>query len=132
MQLSTTVQAATGIALLESTDGEEPGAMPAQALDHATGYLLAAGVLAALRDRAAEGGSWRVSAHLARTAHWLLQADALDGPAAGIIDPSHWTVSSRTPHGTVVQSRPAFQIGDGPTEFAHVGHQWGTDSAEWL
>ncbi|MEP6854115.1 MAG: CoA transferase [Pedococcus sp.] len=126
------VQAATGIALLESPDGVQPGAMPAQALDHATGYLLAAGVLAALRNRAATGGTWRVSAHLARTAHWLLQADALDGPAVTITDPSPWTVPTPTEHGTVVQSRPAFRVADGPTGFAHVGHRWGTDSAEWL
>ena len=49
------VQAATGISLIESRDGRAPGALPAQALDHATGYLLAAGVLAALRRRA-DGG----------------------------------------------------------------------------
>ena len=126
------VQAATGIALLESSDGHTPGALPAQALDHATGYLLAAGVLSALRKRATDGGTWRVSAHLARTAHWLLQADALDGPAVGITDASPWTATTRTPYGRVVQSRPAFRIADGPTEFAHPAHRWGTDSADWL
>lgn len=126
------VQAATGIALLESPDGRTPGALPAQALDHATGYLLAAGVLAALRRRATQGGTWRVSAHLARTAHWLLQTDALDGPAVGVTDPSAFTVAARTPYGRVVQSRPALRIADGPTEFAHAAHRWGTDSAEWL
>ena len=125
------VQAATGISLLESADGRTPGALPAQALDHATGYLLAAGVLAALRQRATDGGTWRVSAHLARTAHWLLQTDALDGPAVAL-DPSPWTVATRTPRGTVVQSRPAFRLSDGPAEFAHVGRPWGTDPAEWL
>ena len=125
------VQAATGIAVIESTDGRTPGALPAQALDHATGYLLAAGVLAALRSRAGEGGTWRVAAHLARTAHWLLQSDALDGPATPVDDTSPWTLATRTPRGTVVQSRPAFRLGDGPAEFAHVAHRWGTDSAAW-
>ena len=125
------VQAASGIAMVESVDGLTPGALPAQALDHATGYLLAAGILTALRRQVTEGGTWRVSAHLARTAHWLVQADALDGPATTISDPSPWTVATRTPHGTVVQSRPAFRVGDGPREFAHVGHRWGTDRAEW-
>jgi len=43
------VQAATGIALVESSDdGTTPGALPAQALDHATGYLLAAAVMHAV------------------------------------------------------------------------------------
>lgn len=42
------VQAATGISMLTSPDDTKPGALPAQALDHASGYLLAAGVLIAL------------------------------------------------------------------------------------
>ncbi|MBE9926137.1 hypothetical protein G8C93_09585, partial [Cellulosimicrobium cellulans] len=57
------VQAASGIALVEGTrDGAvgdpahgpvvaDPGALPAQALDHATGYLLAAAIVDALADR---------------------------------------------------------------------------------
>ena len=126
------VQAATGVSMIESADGRTPGALPAQALDHATGYLLAAGILAALRNRSVQGGSWRVAAHLARTAHWLLQSDALDAPVETISDVSPWTVSTRTQHGLVVQSRPAFQVGDGPREFAHVGGRWGADPAEWL
>ncbi|MGO4342943.1 CoA transferase [Phycicoccus sp. Soil748] len=125
------VQAATGIALLESRDDRTPGALPAQALDHATGYLLAAGVLTALRRRAVEGGTWRVSAHLARTAHWLLQSDALDAPAQALDDPSPWMVSTPTDLGELVQSRPAFQVDDGPREFTRVGHRWGADAAEW-
>lgn len=125
------VQAATGIALIESPDGASPGALPAQALDHATGYLLAAGVLAALRRRATDGGTWRVEAHLARTAHWLLQTDALDGPAAPIDDPSPWLVETNTAHGRVAQSRPAFGIDGTPTQFAWVGRRWGGDEAAW-
>jgi crotonobetainyl-CoA:carnitine CoA-transferase CaiB-like acyl-CoA transferase len=36
------VQAVTGIAMIESTDGTRPGALPAQALDHSAGHLLSA------------------------------------------------------------------------------------------
>ena len=126
------VQAATGISMAESADGGRPGAMPAQALDHATGYLLAAGILSALRRRAEEGGTWRVSAHLARTAHWLLQTDAVDAPAGSLVDPEPWMVASATGYGRVVQARPAFQIDDGPREFAWVGRRWGTDEAAWV
>lgn len=42
------VQAASGIAMIESTDGVQPGTLPAQVLDHATGYLLAAAITDAL------------------------------------------------------------------------------------
>jgi crotonobetainyl-CoA:carnitine CoA-transferase CaiB-like acyl-CoA transferase len=65
------VQAATGIAAIEG-DGTRPGALPAQGLDHAAGYLLAAGIGSALRRRAEEGGSWRVEVSLVRLAHELL------------------------------------------------------------
>jgi len=125
------VQAATGIALLESTDGERPGALPAQALDHATGYLLAAGVLTALRRRAERGGTWRVEAHLARTAHWLLQTDALDGPAAPVDDPTPWVSATDTELGRVVQSRPAFAVEGMPAQFGWAGRPWGSDEPEW-
>ncbi len=64
------VQAATGIAVVEGTP-ERPGALPAQALDHGSGYLLAAGVLRALTEQSAEGGSRYVRVALARTAAWL-------------------------------------------------------------
>ena len=109
------VQAATGISLLESADGVVPAAMPAQALDHATGYLLAAGILTALRARGEQGGTWRVRAHLARTAHWLLRSDALDGPAEPVADTGPWTVGTRTEAGVVTGPRPAFRVDDGPT-----------------
>jgi crotonobetainyl-CoA:carnitine CoA-transferase CaiB-like acyl-CoA transferase len=126
------VQAATGIALVESPDGERPGALPAQALDHATGYLLAAGVLTALRRRATDGGTWRVGAHLARTAHWLLRTTAVDPPAATEDDLARWTVETRTEVGVVVQSRPALQVDGGLREYAWVGRRWGTDEAAWV
>ncbi|MGL5816533.1 MAG: CoA transferase [Phycicoccus sp.] len=127
------VQAATGIAMLESRDGGTPGALPAQALDHATGYLLAAGVLTALRVRAASGGTWRVAAHLARTAHWLLRAERRPGPvlAEQVADTAPWLVETATPSGLVRQPRPALRVDDGPREFAWVGRRWGTDEPAW-
>ena len=67
------VQAATGIATACGTP-EEPGVLPAQALDHATGYLAAATVLAALVRRRDEGGGWYGELSLAQTARWLLAA----------------------------------------------------------
>jgi len=125
------VQAATGIARVESSDGHRPGALPAQALDHATGYLLAAGVLTALRKRAERGGTWRVGAHLARTAHWLLQTDALDGPAQPVDDPGPWVSETDTELGRLVQSRPAFEVEGMPARFAWAGRPWGSDEAVW-
>lgn len=71
------VQVATGIAAVEGS-AERPGALPAQALDHGTGYLLAAAVLRALTEQSYDGGSRFVRLALARTAAWLT-----DGAGAG-------------------------------------------------
>jgi crotonobetainyl-CoA:carnitine CoA-transferase CaiB-like acyl-CoA transferase len=80
------VQAACGIAMVESPDGERPGALPCQLLDHGTGYLGAAAVLDALRRQRERGGTYHRKLSLARTAHWLLgRPREIPGPA--VIEP---------------------------------------------
>jgi hypothetical protein len=74
------VQAACGIAVTESPDGERPGALPCQLLDHGTGYLCAAAVLRALAAQASRGGTLFRELSLARTGHWLL-SQPRDGTA---------------------------------------------------
>ena len=66
------VQIASGIGWAASTDGDRPGVLPCQLLDHATGYLIAAGVLAALARRARHGEASHTRLSLARTAQWLI------------------------------------------------------------
>ncbi|GAA5040539.1 CoA transferase [Streptomyces siamensis] len=79
------VQVATGIAAVEGSP-ERPGALPAQALDHGTGYLLAAGVLRALTEQAGDGGSRSVRLALAHTAAWLLDGtDGVDDTTGGVV-----------------------------------------------
>ncbi|GGK78957.1 CoA transferase [Mangrovihabitans endophyticus] len=74
------VQIATGIGWATSADGERPGSLPCQMLDHAAGYLLAAGVLEALTRRARTGESTHVAVSLARVAQWLLD----QGPVTAV------------------------------------------------
>jgi crotonobetainyl-CoA:carnitine CoA-transferase CaiB-like acyl-CoA transferase len=124
------VQAVTGIAIAESPDGHHPGALPAQVLDHSTGYLLAAGVLAALRARALGGGVWRVSAHLARTAHWLLDAEPDTEPGQLVATPETYQTVMRGDVGLVLASKPAFSIGEKDT-FSRMGGRWGADEPRW-
>ncbi|WP_419999185.1 CoA transferase [Streptomyces boninensis] len=75
------VQAATGIAALERAADGTPGVLPAQALDHGTGYLIAAAVLRALTERLDTGGTYTATFALAQTAHWLLTAERPDTAA---------------------------------------------------
>ncbi len=75
------VQTASGfnVAEAEAAGAEPPKPLPCQALDHASGYLLAFGALAALLRRAEEGGSWHVRVSLAGTGTWLRGLGRLDG-----------------------------------------------------
>ncbi|WEK60233.1 MAG: CoA transferase [Candidatus Microbacterium colombiense] len=75
------VQAESGIALIESPDADRPGALPAQALDHSAGYLLAAAVTALIRRRATDGGSWQAQISLRRVAAELLGMPRTTSPA---------------------------------------------------
>ena len=67
------VQTATGFNHAEGqaagVDG--PKELPAQILDHATGYLMAFGAMMAKARQARDGGSWHVRVSLAQTGRWL-------------------------------------------------------------
>ena len=48
-----------------------PKELPAQILDHATGYFMAFGAMMAKARQSREGGSWQVRVSLAQTGRWL-------------------------------------------------------------
>jgi crotonobetainyl-CoA:carnitine CoA-transferase CaiB-like acyl-CoA transferase len=81
------VQAATGLAAeqgayLAAKGGRPQEALPsliaAPVLSTLTGYLAAAGAMAAVLRRIREGGSWHVEVSLAATAAWLLSLGRID------------------------------------------------------
>jgi hypothetical protein len=74
------VQAATGIAVVEGSP-DEPGALPCQALDHATGYLVAACAWHGLAQRARDGAGRHYRLALTQTARWL--GAPWEAPCAG-------------------------------------------------
>ncbi|PRB10451.1 carnitine dehydratase [Microbacterium sp. MYb62] len=121
------VQAASGIAIIESPDGVRPGALPAQALDHSAGYLLAAAVTTLLERRSREGGSWYVGTSLRRVAAELLGMPRRREPGPDVerdFRPhlAQFHVDGRT----VVTSRPALA----GLEF-EAPHAWGSDQPVW-
>jgi hypothetical protein len=123
------VQAACGIALLEGDPAAEPGLgspgrLPAQALDHGTGYLLAAAVLRAL----AAGGGVHIHLSLARTAAWLLDHADLPQPPATAWDTSPWldTVDG------ITYALPPFAGPGVPRTWAHPPVPYGSSPAAWL
>ncbi|MDJ0419549.1 MULTISPECIES: CoA transferase [Rhodococcus] len=118
------VQAASGIATIEGGD-DTPGALPAQALDHATGYLLAAGIVDALAAGHVDGRGRSVDVSLARTGAWLLAADGRseDPPPAAVPGPRCLTA-----HGDVVTARPALADFD---DYPFPARPWGGDTPGW-
>jgi hypothetical protein len=131
------VQTASGFnhAEGEAAGVEGPKELPAQMLDHATGYLMAFGAMMAKARQSREGGSWHVRVSLARTGHWLwnlgrvadgfktgdLKSDAVApfmedlpsgfGPLHSV---SHSAMLSKTPAFWV---RPAMPLGSHPPQW---------------
>ncbi|KAJ5109843.1 hypothetical protein N7532_002488 [Penicillium argentinense] len=76
------VQTCSGMNVSEAEHfgaGEAAKPTPCQALDHAGGYFLAAGIIAALHKQVTEGGSWEVDVSLAGVMKYLRSLGQWDG-----------------------------------------------------
>lgn len=114
------VQAATGIAVVEGTT-ERPGALPAQALDHSSGYLLAAAIVDSLAAQALGRPAMDVSVSLARTGAWLRGlAGRVETPCAPSLPGPDTTVT----HSGIRTARPASSAFE---DYRAPAHPWGTD-----
>lgn len=82
------VQLSAGIADhgMRRAGAEKPASLPVQALDHATGYLMAAAAIRALRRRQGDGTILSARCSLARTAHLLAQSARDDLVGEKILD----------------------------------------------
>ncbi|NGO80207.1 hypothetical protein G6045_31790 [Streptomyces sp. YC504] len=123
------VQVATGIAAVEGTD-ERPGVLPAQALDHGTGYLLAAGVLRALTERRTAGGTWHVEGALAQTAHWLCGLPSAAAPE-GAYESERHLAETDGPLGRLRYAKSPVTFTGGPADWPAGPGRWGADPARW-
>ncbi|MFI7496921.1 CoA transferase [Streptomyces sp. NPDC049687] len=131
------VQVATGIAAVEGS-AERPGALPAQALDHGTGYLLAAAVLRALTEQSYDGGSRFARVALARTAAWLMEgtgAEEEDGEGGKdreiYVGPEAWLAETDSPLGRLRYALPAVSFDGGPGDWTRPPGPWGSDPTGW-
>lgn len=133
------VQAASGIAILESADGgATPGALPVQALDHSAGHFLAASVATALRTQRSGGRSFGIDISLARIANELLAAGSADRSVAPGVDSALPTssVPLRPAPGeaaaTITCAPPLLAFPGAPAEYPSPLHPWGSDRAVWV
>jgi crotonobetainyl-CoA:carnitine CoA-transferase CaiB-like acyl-CoA transferase len=130
------VQTASGFnsAEQEAFASPQPQPLPAQALDHATGYLLAVGAMAALARRCEEGGSWHVRVSLAQTGYWLRQLGRTDGvacPDPGFEDVTDCLEESASGFGRLTAVRHAAVMSETPPRWARPSVPLGTDVPEW-
>ncbi|MGW3511767.1 CoA transferase [Streptomyces sp. NPDC000994] len=130
------VQAATGIAAIEGSR-EQPGALPAQALDHGTGYLLAAAVLRALTEQTTEGGTRVVRLALARTASWLTRTGTGPVPATDTVQgsaydgPGPWLGETTSRIGRLRHARTPVSFTGAPSDWSRPPGPWGADAPRW-
>jgi crotonobetainyl-CoA:carnitine CoA-transferase CaiB-like acyl-CoA transferase len=132
------VQMSSGIADAgrAASGSDRPVPLPVQALDHSTGYLLAASVLAGLvlRRSDGEGSRWRMS--LARMADVLLGTDRVGRDderhgrelvipdATGAIEPTAWGEARRL--------APPLIVEGSPLQWSVPARPLGTDEPVWL
>ncbi|MFE2407196.1 CoA transferase [Kitasatospora sp. NPDC059408] len=147
------VQAGVGIAAHEAAheghlDGHSvghpvghPGVLPAQALDHGTGYLIAAAVLRALTEqRTGRPGGRHLRFSLAGTASWLLHdiprsedRTGPDGPSdAAPYDPAPYLAETDSAYGRLRHALPPVAYDGAPTNWSRPPGRWGTDRPTWL
>jgi crotonobetainyl-CoA:carnitine CoA-transferase CaiB-like acyl-CoA transferase len=127
------VQAASGIALAESPDGERPGALPCQLLDHGTGYLCAAAALQALTRQSARGGTQFRELSLARTAQWLLgqPRETAEAPPPGGVDGQAWLTTLDSAAGPVTTVLPPGRLDDEALTWPRALSRYGGAEAAW-
>ncbi|MPZ10890.1 MAG: CoA transferase [Kiloniellaceae bacterium] len=129
------VQTASGINHAEAAAAgvEGPKELPCQALDHASGYLMALGAIAGLMRRAEAGGSWHVRVSLARTGRWL---QSLGRVAGGLDCPDpppgdEFFEETASGFGKLKAIRHAAQLSGTPAHWARPAVPLGSHPPRW-
>lgn len=126
------VQAATGIAHVERDADGAPGALRVQALDHGTGYLIAAAALRGLVHRAATGLGAHAELALARTAAWLLRHPSAPGGPRRAPEPREDDcVRLSGSAGTVTVVRPPGRVEGVAPAWSRGPSREGADAPAW-
>ncbi len=131
------VQMSTGIADygMRCADGQRPVPLPFQALDHVTGYLMAAATIHAITSQWASGRILSARLSLARQAKLLQElptsgatADAL----AGVKEQHYSSTIEHTPWGKLRRLKLPYQIDGVDLRFDYPVSRLRTADARWL
>jgi crotonobetainyl-CoA:carnitine CoA-transferase CaiB-like acyl-CoA transferase len=115
---------------------EGPKELPAQMLDHATGYLMAFGAMMAKARQARDGGSWHVRVSLAQTGRWLWNLGRLDGglntpDLTGEAVHTAFIESMPSGFGTLKAVRHSALLSTTPAQWSRPAMPLGSHPAEW-
>ena len=128
------VQMSTGINDVgrQAQGSDRPVPLPVQALDHSTGYLLAAAALRGLTEQQHDGRGWIARVSLARTAQLLL--DASVGYVASPISTGTGPARGEpelTPWGPALRSGPPVTLPRSPLRWDSPAVRLGSATAVW-
>lgn len=129
-------QVATGFAVREGLPGKPRFSPVFYLADLITGYLAAAGMMAALLRRSIEGGSYHVKLSLARSAMWVQEMGLLDVSVQDGL-PSHDNylaklVAIQTAYGSVAGLQPPLHFSAMRLPAAEMLEPYGASPATWL
>jgi CoA-transferase family III len=129
------VQMSSGIAAegMRLFGAAKPRPLPVQALDHATGYIMAAGVVRGLARRLARGAGSRTRTSLARTAALLTSASAPDqvGVFAEETDADFDPKTEATGWGPARRMKPPVILDGAAMRWDHPAKPLGSAEAIW-
>lgn len=115
------IQMSSGIAHagMVRRGADKPVPLPVQALDHATGYLMATAAVRGIAQRRASGRILRARASLARTAKLVIdnQPEVLDGPLAPRVDADFLAQPENTGSGPALRLKPPVTVDGCPMWF---------------
>ncbi|KAI5251006.1 CoA-transferase family III [Aureobasidium subglaciale] len=137
------VQTCSGMNVSEAQhagNGEAARPLPCQALDHASGYLLAFGVIAALYRREVKGGAWQVNVSLAGTMKYLRSLGQYSGKTGFECDdykqqsdvPTEYLEARQTSFGHMVAVKHSATIAGCEVGWEVMPKPLGSDTADWL
>jgi len=128
------VQMSAGIAQagMDWAGADKPAPLPVQALDHATGYLMAAAVLSALRDGVAGQGLRNARLSLARTAALLARYPADHrAPISATGDADYSDQPEITPWGPARRLRVPLSLAGVPMHWDRPACELGSAKPVW-
>jgi len=131
------VQTASGFneAEAQAAGTDQPRPLPAQALDHAAGYLMSFGAITALARRCTEGGSWHTRVSLAQTGKWLRQLGRIEGGLSSaetsFADVQDLVEERDSGFGRLTAIRHAAQLAETPARWERPSMPLGAHLAKW-